>query len=95
MPSEELRARYRAMKRGRAKGRTEASSKGVAKVKSNADTRARHFIERWMAGETHQQIADSLGVKQSTVTQSITAYRRRHPDCPIPVGRQDRNEESE
>jgi hypothetical protein len=37
-----------------------------------------------MDGETHQQIADSEGLKLATVSHAIEAYRRRHPDAGVP-----------
>jgi hypothetical protein len=51
---------------------------------AKADRRARVYIERWMDGETHQQIADSEGLKLATVSHAIEAYRRRHPDAGVP-----------
>jgi hypothetical protein len=37
-----------------------------------------------MDGETHQQIADSEGIRISSVSHAIDAYRRRHPDAGVP-----------
>lgn len=51
---------------------------------ARADRRARAYIERWMDGETQQQIADSEGVLISSVSHAIEAYRRRHPDAGVP-----------
>lgn len=65
---------------------TRKQHKSIATRRANADTRARAFLERWMGGETHQQIADSLGIAKATVTCAITQYRKRHPDTPIPAG---------
>lgn len=87
MTPEEARARYRNT-RGR-RGRTKVA-KQVAVRQSKADARARAYIERWLAGETHQQIAESEGIDQAAVTSCITLYRKRHPDTPIPVGPQKR-----
>ena len=92
MPSEELRARYRAMK---SNGNTRTVRGHVARLQAKADLRARQMIERWQAGETHRQIAATLGIAEQDISSAISRYRKRHPDCPIPVGRQDRNEESE
>jgi DNA invertase Pin-like site-specific DNA recombinase len=84
---DEIRARYRAKK-------ASLPSKGVgraigrAKRAAKADARVRAYIERWLAGETHQEIADSIGVTQAAVTRAITAYRKRHLDTPIPRGPQ-------
>lgn len=59
-------------------------AKANAERTAKADRRARAYIERWMDGETHQQIADSEGRHLTTVTNAIEAYRRRHPDAGIP-----------
>jgi IS5 family transposase len=58
--------------------------KANAERTAKADRRARAYIERWMDGETHQQIADSEGLHLTTVTLAIERYRRRHPDAGIP-----------
>ena len=61
---------------------------GLAKANSarkiKADRRARAYIDRWMDGETHQQIADSEGIKIASVSHAIEGYRRRHPDAGVP-----------
>lgn len=59
-------------------------AKAYALKTAKADRRARAYIERWMAGETHQQIADSEGVQSATISRVIEAYRRRHPDAGVP-----------
>ena len=59
-------------------------AKANAERTAKADRRARVYIERWMDGETHQQIADSEGLKLATVSHAIEAYRRRHPDAGVP-----------
>jgi DNA-binding NarL/FixJ family response regulator len=51
----------------------------IATSQSKADTRARSYLERVAAGETHRQIADSLGVSQCSVTTTISRYYDRHP----------------
>jgi hypothetical protein len=81
------RARYRAVK---SNGKTRCVKASSAARKARADGRARAYIERWLAGETHQQIADSEGVSQAAVTTCIAKYRKRHPDTPIPQGPQKR-----
>lgn len=77
----EARARMAAK---RAKKPHLSLSKACAVRTANADRRARAYIERWMAGETHQQIADSEGLKLATISHAIEAYRRRHPDAGVP-----------
>ena len=59
-------------------------AKAQAAKAAKADRRARAYIERWMDGETHQQIADSEGIRISSVSHAIDAYRRRHPDAGVP-----------
>ena len=58
--------------------------KANAERTAKADRRARAYIERWMDGETHQQIADSEGLHLTTVTLAIERYRKRHPDAGVP-----------
>jgi DNA invertase Pin-like site-specific DNA recombinase len=70
---EQARTRYKRKKYSVGKQRA------IVALKTKADARARSFIERHAAGETHQQIADSLGVSQSCVTKAITKYYQRHP----------------
>lgn len=77
----EARARMAAKK---AKKPNLRLSKAHAARTAKADRRARAFIERWLAGETHQQIADSEGVQSNTIFTVIEAYRRRHPDAGVP-----------
>jgi hypothetical protein len=77
----EARARMLAKKARRVPaGLARAQAAKAAK----ADRRARAYIERWMDGETHQQIADSEGLHFTTVTLAIEGYRRRHPDAGVP-----------
>ena len=59
-------------------------AKAQAAKAAKADRRARAYIDRWMDGETHQQIADSEGVRLSSVSHAIEGYRRRHPDAGVP-----------
>lgn len=74
MTPEQARALYQKRKKYPA-----SKQRAVNKIQSKADARARSFIERHAAGETHQQIADSLGIDQSSVTKAITKYYQRHP----------------
>lgn len=71
-----FRALYRASKK-----RTIRKDVVAAVRRSKADTRAREMIERWQDGQTHQEIADALGVTRCCVTRAISRYLRRHPDC--------------
>ena len=77
----EARARMLAKKARRVRA---VLAKAQAAKAAKADRRARAYIERWMDGETHQQIADSEGRHLTTVTNAIAGYRRRHPDAGIP-----------
>lgn len=87
MTPEQARALYRKKKYSRPKTLGLGIAISIAKGQAKADLRARRFIERWLAGETHQQIADSEGIARSCVSQSIAYYRKRHPDAYIPQGR--------
>jgi hypothetical protein len=81
------RARYRAAKRAK-QNSVVKRARGVIARKTKADRRARAYIERWLAGETYQQIADSEGICVQGVGHCIAKYRKRHPDTPIPHGPQ-------
>ena len=74
MTPEQARTVYRKQRR-----LTTGQKNSMVSRSAKADARARSFIERHAAGETHQQIADSLGVSQSCVTKAITKYYQRHP----------------
>lgn len=74
MTPEQARALYQKRKKYPA-----SKQRAVNKIQSKADARARGFIERHAAGETHQQVADSLGITQPCVTKCIKRYYARHP----------------
>lgn len=78
-----IRARYRAHKGGSAHNTGLRKYASIATKRAKADARARQFLERWMAGETHKQIADSIGIDPQCVTACIRKYRKRHPDIDL------------
>jgi len=78
---DDIRALYRASKK-----RTIRKDVVAAVRRSKADTRAREMIERWQDGQTHQEIADALGVTRCCVTRAISRYRERHPDITLGMG---------
>lgn len=82
----QVRARYRKIKH-RGRFRPENQARGRDTIIARADARARRYIERWLAGETLKQIADSEGLAKSSVGDCIQHYRKRHPDTPIPTGK--------
>ena len=76
-----IRARYRASKK-----QTIRANAVVAAKRSKADQRARMMIERWQAGQTHQEIVDALGVSRCCVTRAISRYRERHSAVALSMG---------
>ncbi len=77
MTPEQAREAYKAK---RAKGNTRLVRRLVAAKQAKADQRARQFIERRLAGETLQAIADDVGVTKASIAGAIRLYHKRHPD---------------
>lgn len=67
---DDIRARYRAQRSTRKANRLRQAA---------ADRRARTLIARSEAGETHAQIAESLGIDRSAVSKAIRKYWARNP----------------